>query len=726
MPGSDDVSHPPGQRRYRFGDVTVIPESFRVSRRGVPVRLEPKAFEVLVYLAERAGEAVSKQELLDSVWKGTFVTDNALSRTVAQIRKALGDDLQSPRYIETIPTRGYRLIAPLVDASEDGPPAERIGSRLRMALAAAVLAALVALSFLIFRSPQTEKTSARGEIGAHQARAEIGAHQLTGYLGLDLFPAFSPDGSSVAYSSDHAGSLHIYISQLEGGREIQVTSGEDGEIQPAWSPDGRTLAFVSATRGGIWLVPALGGTPVQLTDIGSRPAWSPDGRQIAFQSGVQLEFSATVFESFPPSALWIVEVATGQTRALTQSGTPSGGHGSPHWSPDGKRIVFVSSNLKSSTVYSISRDGSSLRQILTGASHLGSPVYGSDGRTLYYLENPTDADSRLSRVALEDDEKLVGKPVILRRSSPGKMHYLARSKDGNHMAWSVIEQTSSLMSLSLDSNGGSRGDATLLITNTNVRNTVPEFSPDGRKLTYCSIPAGQQSDVWLSSVDGSETRVLASEPGDKFFPHWSRDGSEVSYTIISSRGCAVHSTSLRTGRSRKVCELPDVTTNTSISPDGRTIAFDRRIGGAISVWTMALDGRSLRQLTTSTDRAGCPVWSPRGDRLAVSLLFSGGSALGTISASGGLPQALTPQEGESWPSSWSPDGKLIAFAGRRRGVWNIWSAEAAGGTPQQLTRYTSPARWVRFPAWSPDGARIVYEMGVPTGNIWISDALHAK
>ncbi len=74
------------------------------------VELEPKAFEVLRHLLHNPDRLVSKQELFDTVWERTAVTDNALTRVVAQLRRAIGDDARDARYIETVPTRGYRFI----------------------------------------------------------------------------------------------------------------------------------------------------------------------------------------------------------------------------------------------------------------------------------------------------------------------------------------------------------------------------------------------------------------------------------------------------------------------------------------------------------------------------------------------------------------------------------------------------------------------------------------
>src|SRR5690606_36934053 len=98
---------------YQFDTVIVDVRAGRVTNRGAVVDLEPKAYDLLVLLLSRPGELLTKQDLLDAIWPGVFVTDNAIARVVAQLRRALGDSARQARYIETVPTRGYRFVAPV-------------------------------------------------------------------------------------------------------------------------------------------------------------------------------------------------------------------------------------------------------------------------------------------------------------------------------------------------------------------------------------------------------------------------------------------------------------------------------------------------------------------------------------------------------------------------------------------------------------------------------------
>ena len=95
---------------FRLGDWLVRPSLNQLSREDSVVHVRPKVMDVLVHLAEHGSEVVSKEELVEAVWAKEFLADSALSRAVFELREVLGDEAQQPRYIETIPKRGYRLV----------------------------------------------------------------------------------------------------------------------------------------------------------------------------------------------------------------------------------------------------------------------------------------------------------------------------------------------------------------------------------------------------------------------------------------------------------------------------------------------------------------------------------------------------------------------------------------------------------------------------------------
>src|SRR5215467_2034120 len=154
---ADDASARAGDRAVieprtcQFGDIYVDFSLMTVKRRGTVVAIEPKVFDLLRFLIANRDRVVTKNELLDGLWRGTFVAPNALTRAVAQLRKALGDDADEPRYIETVAKRGYRFIGPVVIDGEavaevgpvavSAPPPRRAPAAIIAVAATAVLAA---------------------------------------------------------------------------------------------------------------------------------------------------------------------------------------------------------------------------------------------------------------------------------------------------------------------------------------------------------------------------------------------------------------------------------------------------------------------------------------------------------------------------------------------------------------------------------------------------------
>ena len=115
-------------RFYRFGNIEIDVQNLRVTV-GSEIRpLEPKSFRLLLFLAENPGRVLPKDEIITSVWPGTAVSDNSLTRAITQVRKALDDDPKTPRYIETVPTVGYRFLG---NCKEEQKLAYRFVERVR-------------------------------------------------------------------------------------------------------------------------------------------------------------------------------------------------------------------------------------------------------------------------------------------------------------------------------------------------------------------------------------------------------------------------------------------------------------------------------------------------------------------------------------------------------------------------------------------------------------------
>jgi transcriptional activator of cad operon len=141
----------------RIGDWDVNPASGQISRDGEIVRMEARTMRLLVYLADRAGEVVSIDELLKEVWSGVIVTSDSVYQAVASLRRVLGDDPRQPTYIITVPRRGYRMIASVSPAAAPPPPS-RSRRRAPIFLAAGFVLAFAILAGVVFRFHPPEKS----------------------------------------------------------------------------------------------------------------------------------------------------------------------------------------------------------------------------------------------------------------------------------------------------------------------------------------------------------------------------------------------------------------------------------------------------------------------------------------------------------------------------------------------------------------------------------------
>ncbi|MFL6183177.1 MAG: winged helix-turn-helix domain-containing protein, partial [Actinomycetes bacterium] len=518
---------------YVFGDFRVDIARLTAFRGGSAIPLEPKAFDVLRYLIEHRDRLVTKDELLDSVWSGTFVTPNALTRAVAHLRRALGDDAHDARYIETVSKRGYRFIAdvsvtatPRVTVENDrptldhpassvtspersltgltGPPASvpRLVAVARWTRRPSALA-IAALALVATAAAFAWKSTATRDNGTPSIR------RVTTRSGYSGTPSFSPDGRALVYASDTTGSLELYVVGLApGSAEMALTNDGGQNAQPAWSPDGQWIAFHSAKRGGIWVVPSTGGTPRQLVDFGSDPAWAPDGTRLVFTSDAGGMTSQSV--------LWTVNLDGSGARALTRLGEPAGGHRAPAWSHDGRLVAFiVSQGGWTNEIWTLDVARQTPRRIAS-APNGSSPGFAPDDRAIYWGGPNKEGNGRLWRHAISPDGHPIGNDEVVLPVGASVVDGVTIAPSGA-IAFGLVNEDSNLWAVDLDSTGRASGEPVRL-TDDVARNTDVDYSRDGR-IVYTQMAVGQAMSVMVSRDDGSARAPLIAGT-DAWNPQW--------------------------------------------------------------------------------------------------------------------------------------------------------------------------------------------------------------
>jgi len=552
----------------------------------------------------------------------------------------------------------------------------------------------------------------RRELQTSDAPQVLKTTQLTFSPSLDIFPSLSPDGKSLVYSSDQSGNFEIYIKQVSaGGVELQLTNDGLQNLQPSWSPDGQRIAYYSKKRGGIWVVSALGGGPRQITESGIRPMWSPDGSLIAFQSSPG-ELWAT--RTVPPSTIWIVSADGGTPKQITQPGNPSGGHSSPSWSPDGKRIAFDVSNFIFGSVWTIALDGTGPKKIVDGSD----PIYSADGGYLYFAGGQ-NGGSDLLRIRVSPRGEPIGEPATVLAAGPGTFRTAPTiSRDGKRIVYSVDRFASNLWTIPISPNGDTAGTPSIFLPDASQRNNLPRFSPDGRKIALNRWRPGVSADIWVADADGKNLRQVTNNPSADSQASWLPGGDKLAFlSDRDNKYLALWTISLTTGREELLLDLGEGVEFATVSPDGNYVAYNLTQNGAMNVWIAGVHDHQRRQLTFDSQAAGFPCWSPDGKWIAYEEKRSFDDQLMLIRSTGGEPIQLTSDKGKSWPHSFSPDGNKIVFAGQRDGIWNIYSLTINTKVQKRLTNYSKLNGFVRYPAWSPN--QIVYENVLTTGNIWM-------
>src|SRR5215468_9394829 len=352
---------------YEFGPFRVDTVKYVLTRDGEVVPLNLKAFEILLALIQHRGQVLEKNELLQRVWPDTVVEENNLARNISALRKALDEQPNEHQYILTVPGRGYRFVASVREvngASEDFIALPANGSNAKATTFHAVNGAAIAAEPARYEAPG-ESEALNDKIVPQKRRLIISLAalaalvtavltvalisrrsqddppapqqrklwQLTFDPGLESEPSWSPDGRMIAYSSDRSGNFDIWVRPVSEGDPVRVTTSEAHDWQPDWAPEGNLLAFRSERDGGgLFVTPVFGGKERKVSSFGSYPHWSPDGRQILFYSSPLRNDTVEI------PKVYVVGLDGQPPREVMSDFLPQFEYLRVAWSPDGKHM----------------------------------------------------------------------------------------------------------------------------------------------------------------------------------------------------------------------------------------------------------------------------------------------------------------------------------------------------------------------------------------------------
>lgn len=610
------MSTPPKTTRaVRFGifEVDLLAGELRKSHGRVRIQEQP--FRILVLLLERSGEIVSREHLIQQLWPdGTFVDyEHSVNTAVRKLREALGDDPDNPRFVETVPRRGYRFIAQVEQVVEgetsSKEPPEHAGarqtvnpgnrqsdSRIPALVGVFVIVGLTLVLVLLanrYRTPSTD-IDRRGLLPK--------VVPLISLPGEERMPAFSPDASRIAFvwSAPDANKSGIY-AVVVGSQSLLRLTNNVNDYSPAWSPDGRFVAFLreSADKVLVEEVASFGGAERTIhssrTNLlsqgykqGSGLSFSPDGK-LAFT------------ELNPATQMDSIRVLSGEDSAARFVTSPpvNSGDRFPVFSPDGRGLAFVRSsgpNYVDNLFFVSLATGNTVQLTFDHHRIFGPPVFTRDGREVVFSSNRAGLES-LWRIPISG-----GNPKGIPGAGPATL-YPSVSQIGRYLAYERNEDEENIWRLALQDETHANSRARILIPAGNTDNFLPQFSPDGSKIAFQSNRSGY-SEIWVCDADGSDLVQITNVQSLTGSPRWSPDSHYIAFDTRRGEHSEIDVVEVPGDQIHRLIAFPDADSVVpSWSRDGRWLYFASNRGGKLMhIWKVAVhdgeaDTRSLTQVT---------------------------------------------------------------------------------------------------------------------------------
>lgn len=519
------------------------------------VQLEPLLVEVLSYFCRHPDEMISRERLIEDVWESRVITDNAVNRVIAKLRKQLADDSRSPQYIATFPKKGYKWIAPTIELGADNiqnVESKSISDRAKnsrplIALATFMLVMMVAgLWFLIEQDNHSSPIKSK----------PFKVSALTRGGGVEFAPAISPDGKYLTYAEMIDGQMRLFLKQLETETVVEIGLKNGWSGPASWSKDGQQLAFLSTTNNSCQyhLLQVEGLTIKQSEIIHNCPVGSA-GKIIFTQNPRQLVYAESKGR-YQPYEMFLLDLDSGEKKRLQQPPLVKGGNGEFNLHPSKNHLLVSSPDEQQWLVfYRLDLDEDKLSFMFKLNEYLCCAIWSHQGdRAVVMGEHPAyqivsyDLKGE-NRQVIYETQHIVRAP---HRFTNGK-DYMYVGSDNNNDIFQLSISKNQIQKLVYSS----------------VNDRLPSVSPDGQKLAYVSTKTGNE-EIWIRSlVQGQDVKLTSFKDNRRYYDlQWSPDNQWIAAMAINE----LHIVNAVTGEFTKV-KIPQTEIRTVSWFDHQTVSY---------------------------------------------------------------------------------------------------------------------------------------------------------
>lgn len=718
----------------RFGSFELDAAAAELRKNGTLIKLQPQPLKVLFLLIQHAGQVVMREEIQRCLWSdSTFVDfERGINFSINQIRGALADNADKPRYVETLPRRGYRFIAEVAHqgsakevraahvsvaandpgaAGGNGANASSASESFDPALPSVavktgwrrwrlVLAGMsVAIAFLAFAGLATYRAVFRNPRISFE---NLQISELTDE-GKAVHVAISPDGRYVAYAVRDAAESGLRVRHVETRSDVQIPLPDrDRErfLGLTFSPDGNYLYYVQSNKeiasyNYLYKAPVLGGPALLLGKYADTPvSFSPSGQEFAYTQGIA---DRNILEVRIANA-----DGTGDRLLASIPDGASDFQPGPAWAPDGRTIavpVMLRREKVRWVLEAVSVADRSVRELYPYSHEIGRAVWLAHGDALVMMVRDQAGRGQLWAISYPGR-----KAVRLTNDLENYQYDLDATRDGKNVA--VIATTLASNVWTVQGADASRGRQ---ITSNAGALTQVVAMPLGKVLA--GTPDGE---MWLMNTDGSDRTPFAIAR-NAYSP--ARCGSSVVFNsfhdettdLIHVDADGLNPTRLFRG---------DVGPPTC-STDGHSIFFASQIKPYV-ILRLSSGGGDPIEIAKSPgyEILGRLAISPDGKFVGYAYdeaLPATGTKLAVIPVSGGALLQTFKVPSDVSDLRWSSDGQRLQYLLTRSGTTNLWEQPVAGGEPKQLTKFTS-GRISDFD-WSTDGKQLLLARGDTSSNV---------